>query len=53
MQRIVELRGVLFINDSKGTTVAATEAALDGLEKPVLLIAGVDGKLKNISELKE
>ena len=34
MQRIVESRGVLFIDDSKGTTVAATQAALDGLGSP-------------------
>ena len=36
--------GVLFVDDSKGTTVAATRAALEGLGRPVVLIAGGDGK---------
>lgn len=53
MQRIVESRGVLFINDSKGTTVAATQAALDGLTQPVVLIAGGDGKGQNFAALKD
>jgi UDP-N-acetylmuramoylalanine--D-glutamate ligase len=53
MQRIVESRGVLFINDSKGTTVAATQAALDGLAQPVVLIAGGDGKGQNFAPLRE
>ncbi len=44
MQRVAELNGVLFVNDSKGTTVAATEVALAGLGRPVVLIAGGDGK---------
>lgn len=52
MQRIAESNGVLFINDSKGTTVAATEAALDGLDQPVVLIAGGDGKGQNFAPLK-
>ena len=32
MQRIAEAGGVLYVDDSKGTTVAATQAALDGLD---------------------
>ena len=44
MQRIAEAGGVLFIDDSKGTTVAATRVALEGLGRPVVLIAGGDGK---------
>jgi UDP-N-acetylmuramoylalanine--D-glutamate ligase len=53
MQRIVESRGVLYINDSKGTTVAATQAALDGLAQPVVLIAGGDGKGQNFALLRD
>jgi UDP-N-acetylmuramoylalanine--D-glutamate ligase len=44
MQRIAEKGGVLFVNDSKATTVAATQAALAGIDRPVVLIAGGDGK---------
>ena len=40
MQQVAEVDGVLFVNDSKGTTVAATRVALDGLPRPVVLIAG-------------
>src|SRR5699024_1383405 len=36
--------GVDFINDSKGTNVGATVAALDGLGQKVVLIAGGLGK---------
>ena len=44
MRRIAEAGGVLFVDDSKATTVAATRAALEGLDRPVVLIAGGDGK---------
>jgi UDP-N-acetylmuramoylalanine--D-glutamate ligase len=44
MQRIAEQGGVLFVNDSKATTVAATQAALAGIDRPAVLIAGGDGK---------
>jgi UDP-N-acetylmuramoylalanine--D-glutamate ligase len=37
--------GVLWINDSKGTNVGATVAALEGMDRPVVLIAG--GQAKN------
>ena len=36
--------GVRYYNDSKGTNVGATVAALEGLAEPVVLIAGGDGK---------
>ncbi len=44
MQRVADVDGVLYVNDSKATTVAATAVALDGLDRPVILIAGGDGK---------
>ena len=44
MQKIADAQGVLFVDDSKGTTVAATRAALAGLGRPAVLIAGGDGK---------
>ncbi len=51
MQRIAEVSGVLFIDDSKGTTVAATQVALEGLGRPVVLIAGGDGKGQDFTPL--
>ncbi len=51
MQRIAEYGGVLFVNDSKGTTVVATCAALEGLDRPVVLIAGGDGKGQDFAPL--
>jgi len=44
MEPIATIDDVLFVNDSKGTTVAATEVALRGIGRPVVLIAGGDGK---------
>jgi UDP-N-acetylmuramoylalanine--D-glutamate ligase len=39
-QKVAERKGVVYINDSKGTNVGATVAALDGIAGPVVLIAG-------------
>ena len=41
----------LYIDDSKGTTVAATLAALEGSAGPVVLIAGGDGKGQDFAPL--
>ena len=51
MQKIATLRGVPFFNDSKGTNVGATLAALNGLASPAVLIAGGDGKGQNFTPL--
>jgi len=53
MQRIGEGGGVLYVNDSKATTVAATRAALEGLPRPVVLIAGGDGKGQDFAPLRD
>jgi len=49
------LHGITFINDSKGTNVGATLAALQGLGSPakrnILLIAGGEGKGADFSAL--
>src|SRR5207248_9302822 len=52
MERVTEVGGVVFVNDSKGTTVAATLAALDGVDRPAVLIAGGDGKGQDFVPLK-
>ena len=41
---VAERAGVLYINDSKGTNVGAAVAAISGMDRPVVLIAGGDGK---------
>ena len=41
---VAEVAGVAYYDDSKGTNVGATEAALKGMTRPVVLIAGGDGK---------
>ena len=43
--------GVVFYDDSKGTNVGATLAALAGLRRPVVLIAGGDGKGQDFAPL--
>lgn len=43
--------GVDYINDSKGTNVGATVAALEGLDRPVVLIVGGQGKEQDFSPL--
>jgi len=52
MQRIVEAGRVVYIDDSKATTIVATQAALDGIERPAVLIAGGDGKGQDFHALK-
>jgi UDP-N-acetylmuramoylalanine--D-glutamate ligase len=52
MERVAEIAGVLFVNDSKATTVAATLAALDGIARPAVLVAGGDGKGQDFAALK-
>jgi UDP-N-acetylmuramoylalanine--D-glutamate ligase len=51
-QWIAEVRGVRFINDSKGTNVGATVAAVMGLPGPLLLILGGEGKGQDFLPLR-
>jgi len=51
-QFVTERKGVRWYNDSKATNVGATVAALTGLEGPVVLIAGGEGKGADFTELK-
>jgi UDP-N-acetylmuramoylalanine--D-glutamate ligase len=50
-QWVAQVRGVTYINDSKGTNVGATLAAVGGMNAPVVLIAGGDGKNQNFAPL--
>lgn len=49
---VLERNGVRWIDDSKGTNVGATIAALNGMGAPVILIAGGDGKGADFSGLR-
>jgi len=51
LEKVGERGGITFFDDSKGTNVGATVAALNGLTSPVVLIAGGDGKGQNFSPL--
>ena len=50
-QSIVERNGVTFVDDSKGTNVGATLAALQGLAGPLVLIAGGLSKGQDLAPL--
>ncbi|MCC7460828.1 MAG: UDP-N-acetylmuramoyl-L-alanine--D-glutamate ligase [Gammaproteobacteria bacterium] len=43
-QWVADIDGVRYVDDSKGTNVGATLAAVAGLDAPLLVIAGGDGK---------
>ena len=53
VEKVAEVNGVTYYDDSKGTNVGATEAALKGLGKPAIVILGGDGKGQDFSPLKE
>ncbi|HTP63503.1 MAG TPA: UDP-N-acetylmuramoyl-L-alanine--D-glutamate ligase [Burkholderiales bacterium] len=51
MQRIALRGGVEWLDDSKGTNVGATVAALNGLARKAILILGGEGKGQNFAPL--
>jgi UDP-N-acetylmuramoylalanine--D-glutamate ligase len=51
VEKVAEINGVTFYDDSKGTNVGATVAALNGMPCKVVLIAGGDGKGQDFSPL--
>jgi UDP-N-acetylmuramoylalanine--D-glutamate ligase len=52
MQKVADRNGVLFVDDSKATSLTATAAAISMLSRPIRLIAGGRLKEKNLSFLK-
>ncbi|HEX4024979.1 MAG TPA: UDP-N-acetylmuramoyl-L-alanine--D-glutamate ligase [Steroidobacteraceae bacterium] len=52
MQRVAEVRGVRYVDDSKGTNVGATLAAVCGLTAALIVIAGGEGKGQDFSPLR-
>lgn len=53
-QKVAELEGVSYVNDSKGTNIGATIAALHGMGRGrnILLIAGGQGKGADFAQLQ-
>lgn len=51
LEPVREVDGVLWVNDSKSTTVASTRSALEALERPVVLLIGGKDKGGNFGEL--
>jgi len=52
-QWIADVAGVRYIDDSKGTNVGATIAAVEGLRGPLIVIAGGDGKEQDFTPLAD
>ncbi|MGH8150898.1 MAG: UDP-N-acetylmuramoyl-L-alanine--D-glutamate ligase [Steroidobacteraceae bacterium] len=50
-QWVAEVRGVAYVDDSKGTNVGATIAAVEGLPGPLVMILGGDGKQQDFKPL--
>ena len=50
-QWVADVGGVTYIDDSKGTNVGATLAAVAGMPGPLILIAGGDGKNQDFTPL--
>jgi UDP-N-acetylmuramoylalanine--D-glutamate ligase len=53
LERVAELDGVAFFNDSKATNVAAVRVSLEALERPVVAIMGGRYKGGDFAELRE
>jgi UDP-N-acetylmuramoylalanine--D-glutamate ligase len=51
LEPVAEREGVLFVNDSKATNVAAASRALAAYDRPLLLIAGGRGKGESFEPL--
>jgi UDP-N-acetylmuramoylalanine--D-glutamate ligase len=48
---VADIAGVRYLDDSKGTNVGATIAAVDGMDQPIVLIAGGEGKGQDFAPL--
>jgi UDP-N-acetylmuramoylalanine--D-glutamate ligase len=51
VEKVAEINGVSWYDDSKGTNVGATVAALEGLGRKVVVILGGEGKGQNFAPL--
>ncbi|MDR2165061.1 MAG: UDP-N-acetylmuramoyl-L-alanine--D-glutamate ligase [Zoogloeaceae bacterium] len=53
LEPVAEIAGISYIDDSKGTNVGATLAAIRGMGRPVAVVLGGDGKGQDFAPLKE
>jgi len=51
-QWVADVGGVSYVDDSKGTNVGATLAAVTGMSGPLIVIAGGDGKSQDFTPLR-
>lgn len=52
VEPVAEFGGVLYVDDSKGTNVGATLAAIEGMGRKVAIVLGGDGKGQDFSPLR-
>ena len=52
VETVAEINGVLYVDDSKGTNVGATLAAIEGMGRKVAIVLGGEGKGQDFSPLK-
>jgi len=52
VEQVAEINGVVYVDDSKGTNVGATLAAIEGMGRQVAIVLGGDGKGQDFSPLK-
>ncbi len=52
VEQVAEKNGIVYVDDSKGTNVGATLAAIQGLGRKVAIVLGGDGKGQDFSPLK-
>jgi UDP-N-acetylmuramoylalanine--D-glutamate ligase len=52
VEKVAEIKGVTYYDDSKGTNVGATVAALNGLGRTAVVILGGDGKGQDFTPLQ-
>jgi UDP-N-acetylmuramoylalanine--D-glutamate ligase len=53
MEYVAAAKGITWYDDSKGTNVGATLAAVQGVSQPLVLIAGGDGKGQDFAPLAD
>jgi UDP-N-acetylmuramoylalanine--D-glutamate ligase len=52
VEKVAEIAGVVYVDDSKGTNVGATLAAIEGMGRKVAIVLGGEGKGQDFSPLK-
>jgi UDP-N-acetylmuramoylalanine--D-glutamate ligase len=52
VETVAEINGVIYVDDSKGTNVGATLAAIEGMGRKIAIILGGEGKGQDFSPLK-